>query len=371
MGIDQQREIPYQEAVAHWYEHVYLPFVSIIHDQGILYDFPGRTEADLYLWIGRHRSDLEELLGWDVPLGPAAADFASTEGKDSGNVFSRVGQRVLEIVIPEELEGAPKAGQWRRERAAEDERLFPEILVGLSGEESSWLALEQAIPIAERENGRVSGLYVVQEEDERESDQAAAIRDRFYWRCGEVGLEGRFATDVGQVAGTLCSRARWSDLLVVNLAHRPGESPRARWTSGFRTLLRRCSRPILAVPERSTSLMTPMLVYDGSAQANEALYVTAYLSARWRLQPVVHLIQDGDALNLEQAQSYLDDHAVSASYYQEGTLDPASVLALATERGCDFIVIGTADSNLMVSAVAGSTLVGFLSSTTIPIMICR
>jgi len=51
MGIDWKRDISEQEAVLHWYDTVYLPVVRVIRDTDILKDFPGKTEADLYLWV--------------------------------------------------------------------------------------------------------------------------------------------------------------------------------------------------------------------------------------------------------------------------------------------------------------------------------
>jgi nucleotide-binding universal stress UspA family protein len=373
MGLEQQREIPYPEAVSHWYEHVYSPIVRIINDQGIMHDFPGRTEADLYVWIGRHRADLEEQLGWDVPVGPAAADLADSEGKGSGNIISRLGQRVLEVVIPDDLEDAPKAGQWRRERSAEEDKLFAEILVGISGQDSSWLALEQAIPIARRENSRVSGLYVVKDERRQESKRATAIRDRFYWRCGEVGVPGRFATDVGPVAKTLCSRARWSDLLIVNLAHRPGASPLERWTSGFRKLAQRCSRPILAVPDQVTDLAHPLLIFDGSPQALEALYVAAYMADEWQRPLHVLIVESGDreAQNAETVNEYLTGHSISATFLSQSDLEAATILSRANELGNDLLIIGTLDTNPLVGAVAGSALTDLLANTNLPVLICR
>ncbi|MGD8587007.1 MAG: universal stress protein [Chloroflexota bacterium] len=373
MGVEQQREIPYQEAVSHWYEHVYLPTVRIINEQGILHDFPGRTEADLYVWIGRHRADLAEQLGWDVPVGPAAADLADTEGAGSRSIFSRLGQRVLDVVLPDDLEAAPRAGQWRRERSVEEDRLFVEVLVGLSGQESSWLALEQAVPIARRESGRVSGLYVVKHEEEQESEQAKTIRDRFFWRCGELGIEGRFTTDVGPIARTLCDRARWSDLLVVNLAHRPGDSPRARWTSGFRKLVRRCSRPILAVPDHSSELARPFLVYDGSPQAAEALYVATYVAGEWQLPLTVLYAEEdeGETTNLAEAQEYLESHSVMAQYIQASDLDAKEILARVDELDCDFLITGSSAGSSVIGAVAGSRMIDLLSETKLPILICR
>lgn len=70
MGLDEQRPISEEEAVTHWYDTVYLPVVQIIRESGILEDFPGRTEADLYLWVMDHQRYLAE--AFDQPLQPPA-----------------------------------------------------------------------------------------------------------------------------------------------------------------------------------------------------------------------------------------------------------------------------------------------------------
>jgi hypothetical protein len=51
MGLDWQRDITDEEAVAHWYDKVYMPIIRIIRRSGVLKEFSGKTEADLYLWI--------------------------------------------------------------------------------------------------------------------------------------------------------------------------------------------------------------------------------------------------------------------------------------------------------------------------------
>jgi hypothetical protein len=51
LGVQRKREVPYEEAVASWYDNVYLPLVKIIQKQGVLKEFPGRTETDLFMWI--------------------------------------------------------------------------------------------------------------------------------------------------------------------------------------------------------------------------------------------------------------------------------------------------------------------------------
>ncbi len=76
MGIDLGREVSEEEAVTHWYDTVYLPVVEIIRESGILEEFPGRTEGDLYLWVMDHQRFLVEAFG--KPLQPpeeAARNF--------------------------------------------------------------------------------------------------------------------------------------------------------------------------------------------------------------------------------------------------------------------------------------------------------
>ncbi|HEX5810255.1 MAG TPA: hypothetical protein VFY25_16410 [Anaerolineales bacterium] len=82
LGMDWQRDISEEEAVAHWYDTVYMPIVDVIRETDILKEFPGRTEGDLYLWVLDHQHYLEAEQG--VPLRPpedAARLFVDDETK--------------------------------------------------------------------------------------------------------------------------------------------------------------------------------------------------------------------------------------------------------------------------------------------------
>jgi hypothetical protein len=73
MGLDQDREISWEEAVGDWFDNIYMPIVVIIREQNTLADFPDRTEADLYLWIMDHHYFLQER--GEPGLDRAAEDF--------------------------------------------------------------------------------------------------------------------------------------------------------------------------------------------------------------------------------------------------------------------------------------------------------
>lgn len=82
MQLEQQREVSDAEAVADWYDHVYLPVVEVIRTNSVLDDFPNRTESDLYLWIVEHLYFLRET-EQDTSVAQAAEDYADQYSEKS------------------------------------------------------------------------------------------------------------------------------------------------------------------------------------------------------------------------------------------------------------------------------------------------
>ncbi len=105
MGLEQQREIPWPEAVAHWYDNVYWPVVELVRQRDVLAEFPGRTETDLYLWIMDHLHYLRQQYGAvDVP--EAVGEFAEAH---SQRPFKRLVRGVRQAV-EDLIEETPPAG---------------------------------------------------------------------------------------------------------------------------------------------------------------------------------------------------------------------------------------------------------------------
>lgn len=77
MDLEASQEHPYEEAVASWYDKVYMPMVEVIREMDILDEFPDRTEADLYVWLIRHQGALHKLYGTEHAPSPedTASDF--------------------------------------------------------------------------------------------------------------------------------------------------------------------------------------------------------------------------------------------------------------------------------------------------------
>ncbi len=67
MGQNRQADVSYEEAVASWYDTIYLPAIQLIREQDSLKRFPNRTETDIYIWALDHGAELTEALAQGEP----------------------------------------------------------------------------------------------------------------------------------------------------------------------------------------------------------------------------------------------------------------------------------------------------------------
>jgi nucleotide-binding universal stress UspA family protein len=373
MGLEQGREISLEAAASHWYDTVYMPVIRMIRQQGILRDFPDRTEADLYLWVLEHRAALEAELGWEVELGSAAADLATRQTRAGS---TGLGGRLLSAVTQDEFEAGPPPGDWRRRKLEPrpDDRVFVDILAPVSPDDREWNALTQAIEIARREGGRVLGLRVVPTSDQVEGDSVGKLKAEFDRRCQEAGVPGGFASEAGKVAETICYRAGLADLVVIDMAHPPANRPIGRLSSGTRTLIQRCGPPILAVPNEPAVPKHILLAYDASSRAREALYLAAYLTARWKLKLTIVTVEEKPprrSSEMRVARRYLESHGVRALYIKKRGKVASTILEVAEQQNCDLILIGAYSAPPVLEVTLGSTVDEVLRGAQIPVLICH
>ncbi len=74
------RPFSYEEAAAYWYDMIYTPILQIICQKEMLRDFPGRTEADLFVWVVSHQRELSEAYDYEVPLAEATDGVINQRG---------------------------------------------------------------------------------------------------------------------------------------------------------------------------------------------------------------------------------------------------------------------------------------------------
>jgi nucleotide-binding universal stress UspA family protein len=262
--------------------------------------------------------------------------------------------------------------------------LFSDILVALDGAAGGWLALDCALEIAQREEGRLLGLHVISSVTAKESETLQALEAEFQRRCQAANVLGEFAIEVGQVARKICERAWWVDLVIVSLTHPPAVQLLAKLGPGFHTLVRRCARPILAVPTfidlaggsspECAGLSRALLAYDGSPKAQEALFVAAYLAGRWQMSLTVITVMEKNRATpevLAEARAYLESHEVAATYVTESGPAAESLLHTAATEQSNLILMGGYGSSPMLGVVLGSTVDQILRQTRYPLLICR
>lgn len=78
---NREEEISFKNAAKSWYDNLYFPIVKAVEQENILSRFPGRTKADLYVWIIKHWDALKKKYGDDLPIERAAEDFSKKYGK--------------------------------------------------------------------------------------------------------------------------------------------------------------------------------------------------------------------------------------------------------------------------------------------------
>jgi len=94
MGVEETREIPYEEAVTDWHD-----VVQIIREKDILRDFPDRTETDLYVWIAKHRAELAQELDEEIRPEAAADDLVENFSPKPRRVLARAIERMRSAVL--------------------------------------------------------------------------------------------------------------------------------------------------------------------------------------------------------------------------------------------------------------------------------
>lgn len=375
MGLDMSRDITYEEAVAHWYDAVYLPLIAYLHQRGVPRHFTGLTDTDLYVLLSEYRTELEHDLGWDVQADKAVSSLLEDKTASPLKTVSKASSKLLSAITPDELEAGPPAGDWRMNRP-DDGKLFTDILVAVRGQEADWRAVEHAIRIGEHEGSRLLGMHVTESASWLESEALTNLQTAVTNRFSESTLTGQFVAVVHESpTQAILKRASWVDLLVVTLTDPPKDQVLSKLRSGLFALAQRSPCPVLMVPYGTDSKMQrALLAYDGSKKADEALFVACHLHVHWQVQLTVVAVETEFTRrdSLEKARAYLDAHQAKEVVFRYETGKVSDVLlAVSADMHSDLLIIGGFGGALMIKMVLGSTVDAMLRQFPHPILICR
>jgi nucleotide-binding universal stress UspA family protein len=370
MGIEALKEVTYEDAVKHWYETVFRPIATLIQDQAIMHEFPGRTEADLYVWISDHRTYLQKELGWSIHPEKAALSLIREISPRVKHVLYRAGSGLVDRILPIDV---TTAGSWRKYKT-DDDHLISDILVPIDGTKNGWFGLEQALVIAGRENSQLLGLHIIGKTSSMNTSRVRTIEKKFKKRCEDQAVNGHLTVLKGDVAKVINRKALLSDLIVLNLDHPPQDSISSRITSGLLDIIRRSGRSVLVTPHMLTNLNRIMLAYVDSPTSREALFMSTYFAGRWGATlGVVSVCVSEEIANKLQApvRTYLKKRQQIASFFQPAGYVSEGILKSAREFEADLLVIGGFNRPPMVEVVLDMTLDQLLRETPIPILICQ
>jgi len=372
MGLEQAREIPYEEAALDWYEKVYQPVVEMINSSGLREEFPRLTVTDLYLWVLDQQSILQEALGIPIRTGHAAEYMALQEGKTIKASGSQTEQHFEDTVFSGREQAAPDLPL-----TAEDPEgcLFRDILVAIGDHDDYWSALEQAILINRCPSGHVRGLHVISPSDLLGEEEHRKMEMRFEERLAAVGMGGKLLIVSGDITGQISEHSLLSDLLVLHLAFPPSGNILDRLTSGIGTILRGARRPILIVKDQAQPLDRLLVVYNGSPKSREALFVSAYLAGRYGARLWLLTLDDGSPdleTEMSYAKTYLRKLDLDYEYIlrKDGNLADA-ILEEAAANGATAILIGGYSGNSLFDRLFGSNIESLLQKTKLPVLICQ
>ncbi len=380
MGKEQNREIPYLESAIDWYQNFYLPTVEIISEKGLLREFPDRTKTDLYLWMLEHRGELEGELGWRVDTTKAAESLAARFSSRTQSIFKRLRYWLVDLILPDNWEAGPRTGTWRKAHRMQIERkqvLFPNLLLAIQDNLDSRDAFEQALWIAQREGARISAIHLVTSAEELESDKVKRLREIFYWRLGETGVQGSLAIEVGEPGKRILERAFFTDMVIVKMNYAPGIQPLQKLRSGFRTLVRKTPQPLLVVPGFMRPVKRLLLAYDGSPKGKEAMYIAAYLAIHWKVELyILTTYRDADQKeemkkHINKARSYMRFGGVFYKAHLRKGLTGQNILNFVKEKNVDMVIMGSYGSAPIKEVMSGSTIDYVLDSIQIPVLICK
>jgi nucleotide-binding universal stress UspA family protein len=356
LSQEQQRDLSWEEAVAIWYDDVYLPVVATIHEHGLHDSFPASTDADLYLWLMENRSYLEQGAEKEAAVAAAARTFVE-----------KYTPRLQWI-----WETRPAPGQWRLDRVEPrgDDRLFAEVLVPIAGDPAAWQLVDHALALAAREQGRLHALFAGQAPADHLA--AAPLLERFAAACTAAAIPWRFRAETGGGLQDAYANSRGYDLVILSLEQLQTAQHDQLMGSEIQGVIRRVICPVLALSPSRPRLSRALLAYDGSPYSEEALYVAAYLGRRWDMPVTVVTVEESPRTTpaiLENALTYLKQQQVHSRGFfkspdplvKDSTIAVArTILKTAEDQGCDLIVLGDTGYSPFVELFVRSTVDGIL-----------
>lgn len=323
----EERDWPYEEAAEKWYDEVYLPLVQAIREQAILRYFPGRTETDFFVWLARHRAELQNELGYQIAPDVTVSRLLSRVEEAAPtrrNTLAARFRKLTKLTLPDHSPPITRR-TWAQERALDrySEHLFAGMLFPVLLDDSGapgqldLASLARAAAICRGEDATLCILGITLDEPSAFGTAAIHSLTRAIVEseiAGEVLVESgdplRWIKDVGFL----------NDLVIINRSFGWSAAEERLPSALTRAIVEELYRPILLLgataaepfPERV------LVVQDTRRRLNEAMFIAAYLAERWGVELTVLPLSNGrdTEVVVEGTKQYLALHEVTATFME-------------------------------------------------------
>ena len=275
------------------------------------------------------------------------------------------------------------------------------ILVGIDGSEHARTAISYALWLAQRLNGCVVALHVVDIVSIEGSffhdisgslgfepyldfsskmrgvlqERGKALLEAFSEQAATRAVRAETALGMGIVANEIVERARTADLVVIG---RRGVNE--RFSTGLlggtaESVTRKCPKPVFVSPLEFRECVRPLLAYDGSTRAASVMQQAAEFCTTLGLPLTVlavHRDEEQGQRILAEASSYLQPYNLTAQFELQQTGNaPERIANFIRERNHDLLFIGAYGHSRIIEMVLGSTTEYVLRNADCPVFLFR
>jgi CIC family chloride channel protein len=244
------------------------------------------------------------------------------------------------------------------------EQALRNLLVLVDGIDAGWMALEQALDLAEPVAGTIHGLYWSKdlldvraqpsvELDSQVRRREAAVLDELQRRCRERGLDCFGTAQAGPLVEVVDRHDLAEDLIVVPAWMRERDEARS-----LQELLRCTELPVLVAADRPRHIGRLLVLYDDTPASQQVLSLAAQMSLALRA-PIDVLL--GSEILKRGAKEALSPFGLEATFLERVGIRPHHIVQVAQEQNSDLILVAIHPDGVLPSLGALDDLLGVLS----------
>ncbi len=277
--------------------------------------------------------------------------------------------------------------------------MIKKILVGQDGSNNSAAAAEYALWLAKRFKSTLTGLFVVdrvllegpffydlsasvglepfvnfsEKMKETLEHRGEDILAEFKERCDGAAISAETFITTGIVAKELCRSASLTDLLVIGRKGDSEDFDTGMLGSVAEGVVRRSHTPVFIAPREFSPVKNPLLIYDGSENAGDAMRIAAeFAKVSGKRLTVASVGSAGEAdEHLVDAMDYLKSYDIKGAFKELKGEAPVEIERYYKDAGHDMLFMGATHRSRVVELVLGSTAEYVLRAATGPVLVVR